>query len=89
MKVPHYTRQFKKDLRLAQRRGKDIGVLKRIMTQLVEGHALSEKYKDHPLRGEFERYRECHIEPDWLLIYKSTPSEIHFVRAGTHSDLFE
>ncbi len=58
------------------------------MTLLVEGHVLAEKHKDHPLAGNFADYRECHIEPDWLLIYKLNPSKIYFVRTGTHSDLF-
>jgi len=62
--------------------------LKSIITLLVEGRSLSEKYKDHPLTGNFADYRECHIEPDWLLVYKLNPSEICFVRTGTHSDLF-
>jgi mRNA interferase YafQ len=62
--------------------------LKDVMTFLIEGHALPQKYQDHPLRGKFIGYRECHIEPDWLLIYKLNPSEIYFVRTGTHSDLF-
>ncbi len=58
------------------------------MTSLLAGHSLAEKYKDHGLKGEFVDYRECHIETDWLLIYKLTRSEIYFVRTGTHADLF-
>ena len=88
MRSPFYTRQFKKDLKLAQKRRKDINKLKEILTSLVEGHKLAHKYKDHPLRGNFVDYRECHIEPDWLLIYKFSPSEIRFVRTGSHSDIF-
>jgi len=88
LRTAYYTRQFKKDLRLAQKRRKDIDKLKSVMALLVEERVLGEKHKDHPLAGSFANYRECHIEPDWLLIYKLNPSEIHFVRTGTHSDLF-
>ena len=62
--------------------------LREAMTLLTEGHKLPEKYKDHSLRGNFENYRECHLEADWLLIYKLSLNEIHFIRTGTHSDLF-
>ena len=58
------------------------------MTLLIEERSLAERYKDHFLEGSFSDYRECHIEPDWLLIYKLYSSEILFVRTGTHSDLF-
>lgn len=62
--------------------------LKSIMALIVEEHALADKHKDHPLTGSFTDYRECHIESDWLLIYKLNFSEVYFVRTGTHSDLF-
>ena len=88
MRTAYFTRQFKKDVKLAEKRRKDISKLKTFMEILVEGQLLPEKYKDHQLRGEFEDYRECHIEPDWLLIYKSNSSEIYFTRTGTHADLF-
>lgn len=88
MRTPRYTRQFKKDVKLADRRCKDLDKLKEVIASLVGGRSLPAKYKDHPLKGEFIDYRECHIEPDWLLIYKLRPSEIFFVRTGTHSDLF-
>lgn len=88
MRTPFYARQFKKDLKLAKKRRKDISKLKEVMSSLIEEHKLAEKYKDHDLRGEFTDYRECHIESDWLLIYKLHLSEIYFARTGTHSDLF-
>lgn len=88
MRTPRYTRQFKKDVKLADRRRKDLDKLKEVIASLVGGRPLPVKYKDHSLKGEFIDYRECHIEPDWLLIYKLRPSEISFVRTGTHSDLF-
>lgn len=88
MKHVFYTGQFKRDLKLAKKRRKDIDKLKNTIVLLTGGHALPDKYQDHPLRGKFAGYRECHIEPDWLLVYKLSLSEIYFVRTGTHSDLF-
>lgn len=88
MKASVFTRQFKKDLKLAKKRRKDINGLRGVMDVLLEGRPVPEKYKDHPLRGEFANCRECHIEPDWLLIYKLNSAEICFVRTGSHSDLF-
>ena len=88
MKTAYVTKQFKKDVRLAQKRRKEISKLKNVMALIVEEHALAEKHKDHPLSGSFSDYRECHMEPDWLLIYKLTSSSVYFVRTGTHADLF-
>ena len=88
MKDALFTKQFKKDVKLAQKRGRDILKLKAIMTSLQEGHEWAGKHRDHALKGPFAGYRECHIEPDWLLIYKLETSRIHYVRMGTHSDLF-
>ena len=67
---------------------KDIDKIKSVMVVLAEEGIIADKYKDHPLTGNFADYRECHIEPDWLLIYKLKPLEICFVRTGTHADLF-
>ena len=83
-----YERQFKKEVKIAIRRGKDIQQLESIMKLLIEKKLLPPKNRNHRLQGEFKNYWECHIEPDWLLIYKKTSSEIIFVRTGTHSDLF-
>ena len=88
MRVPSYSRQFKQDVKTAQKRHKDISKLKDAISSLVEERELAHRRKDHPLRGHFADYRECHIEPDWLLIYKVAPGKILFVRTGTHSDLF-
>ena len=88
MRTPRYSKQFKKDVSLAQKRHKDINKLKHVIEILMGEQTLPEKYKDHPLKGGFLGYRECHIEPDWLLIYLLSPAEIHFIRTGTHSDLF-
>ena len=87
---PVTTKRFDKDLKRACRRGKDLTKIKAVMTALIEGEALAEKYKDHVLIGNYTKRRECHIEPDWLLIYKLDVDNmtIIFERTGTHSDLF-
>ena len=85
-----YTTQFKKDLKLAKRRNKALLKLEKIINLIAEEKTLPPQLKDHALSGEFWRYRELHVEPDWLLIYKIIPSEkkVFFARTGTHSDLF-
>lgn len=82
------TRLFDKDLDLMEKRGKDIGKLERVLQSLICEEALSYQLRDHPLKGNWKGYRELHMEPDWLLIYKKTDKEIIAVRTGTHSDLF-
>ena len=84
------TSQFKKDVKRADKRGKDLAKLRVVLDLLIEGEPLPAEYKDHPLRGEFAGSRDCHIEPDWLLIYTLTENGAHvcFERTGTHSDLF-
>ncbi len=85
----YYTKSFKKDIKRAKKRGHDINELKNVMITLSEGKNLSQKYKDHPLSGKFKDNRECHIKPDFLLIYKIENNILIFIRTGTHSDLFE
>ena len=84
------TSQFKKDVKLAERRGKDLAKLKAVLDLLIDGEVLPSQYKDHPLRGTFAGSRDCHVEPDWVLIYTLTENNSHvcFERTGTHSDLF-
>ena len=84
------TSQFKKDVKLADRRGKDLAKLKAAIDLLIDGDVLPSQYKDHPLRGNFAGSRDCHIEPDWVLIYTLTENDSHvrFERTGTHNDLF-
>jgi len=65
------TSQFKKDVKLAGRRGKDLAKLKAVLDLLIDGEVLPPQYRDHPLRGNFAGSRDCHIEPDWVLIYTS------------------
>ncbi|MBF0254151.1 MAG: type II toxin-antitoxin system YafQ family toxin [Candidatus Omnitrophica bacterium] len=88
MLTVYYTKQFKKDAKASKKRGKDTEKLKTVIRTLAEGKALPEKCRDHFLIGKFDNFRECHIEPDWLLIYRLKGSQISFVRTGTHSDLF-
>lgn len=82
--------RFRKDLKLAMRRGYDIGLLEAVVDQLATGKALEEKYRDHLLTGDYGGFRECHITPDWLLIYQVREHELilFLSRTGTHSDLF-
>jgi mRNA interferase YafQ len=84
------TSQFKKDVKRADKRGKDLAQLKAVLELLIEGEPLPPEFKDHPLRGNFTGSRDCHIEPDWVLIYTLTEKDSHvrFERTGTHSDLF-
>lgn len=82
--------QFKKDLKLAKKRGYDLDKLKEVIATLANGEALDAKYRDHLLSGDYGGYRECHIQPDWLLVYKIYGEQLmlFLARTGTHSDLF-
>ena len=82
--------QFKKDLKLAAKRGYKIELLTDVIKKLANGEVLEPKYKDHQLSGDFGFYRECHIQPDWLLIYQIDGEQLILLlsRTGTHSDLF-
>lgn len=85
-----FTSQFKKDVKLAKKQGKDMDKLFNIIEKLANGESLEPKYKDHNLSGEYSKCRECHIEPDWLLIYRIEKDllVLGLTRTGTHSDLF-
>ncbi|ODS30359.1 MAG: mRNA interferase YafQ [Candidatus Scalindua rubra] len=89
MLKPIYTRQFAKDLKKMQKPGKSPKKIKNIMDDLVNEIPLDVKHRDHKLIGYYKGRRECHVEADWLLIYKATEKEIIFERTGTHSDLFD
>lgn len=85
-----WTSQFKRDYKRAKKRGWPLEELKRIAEELVDAKPLDAKYKDHSLKGYGKKaYRECHIKPDWLLIYRVEEDAVVFIRTGTHSDLFE
>lgn len=88
MLTPGYKNSFKKDLKLMEKRGKDLQKLKSVMSDLIHQKPLAKKYVDHSLKGEYTDCRECHIEPDWLLIYLIAGKTITFIRTGTHADLF-
>ncbi|MDP4623723.1 MAG: type II toxin-antitoxin system YafQ family toxin [Akkermansiaceae bacterium] len=79
---------FKKDVKKLKKRGKDLDKLKAIVDLLVAGDTLPERFADHPLSGNWSGWRDCHIEPDWILIYKVAPDVLTLGRTGTHSDLF-
>lgn len=84
------TTKFQKDLKRVQRRGYDLSLLTDIIKKLAEGETLPERNKDHRLAGDYSGCRECHITPDWLLIYEVADGELflYLTRMGTHSDLF-
>lgn len=83
------TKQFEKDVKTSKKRGKNTLKLREIMTVLLNQEKLPLKNRDHLLTGNYANRRECHIEPDWLLIYKLESDCIIFERTGTHSDLFK
>lgn len=84
------TTKFQKDLKRIQKRGYNISLLTEVIKKLANGEQLPEKNKDHNLAGEFSGCRECHITPDWLLVYEIDNNELilYLTRTGTHSDLF-
>lgn len=84
------TTQFKKDLKRIRKRGLDLNSLKFILDTLQKQEALPLKYRDHALVGDYRGFRECHIEPDWLLIYTISNEKLILTaaRTGSHSDLF-
>jgi mRNA interferase YafQ len=81
--------QFKRDVKLLLKRGKDMDKLKEIIDRLVKSQELPARARDHQLKGTLKDCRECHIEGDWLLIYRIEGSELCLIRTGSHSDLFE
>lgn len=89
MLQPKFTKQFEKDLKRIQKRGKSVKKLKDVIKMLANEKPLEPRLKDHKLSGNYVRRHECHLEPDWLLIYKLEDLEIIFERTGSHSDLFK
>ena len=86
-----FTSRFKKDLKLAKKQGKDIEKLFEVIEKIAKDETLDEKYRDHSLVGNYKGTRECHIEPDFLLIYEKIEEVLvlSLVRTGSHSDLFK
>lgn len=85
-----YETSFKKDFKRIVKRGYDVRLLQTVIEILADGQPLPSKYRDHNLSGAYTDYRECHITPDWLLIYQINDQELvlGLTRTGTHSDLF-
>jgi mRNA interferase YafQ len=88
MRAIRRTSQIKRDVKRMQRQGRDLEKLKRVLETLVKGQGLAANHRDHVLVGQYKGTRECHIEPDWLLIYELAEIEIVLIRTGSHSDLF-
>lgn len=86
-----FTNQFKKDLKLAKKQGKTLSKLLTVIELLANGETLDMKYRDHALTGDYSGTRECHIEPDWLLVYEIRNNVLILVlyRLGSHSELFK
>lgn len=80
--------QFKKDYKRLKRQGADIDKLLDVLNRLIAEESLDRRYLDHELKGNWRGYRECHIEPDWLLIYTVDGETLRLARTGSHSDLF-
>ena len=88
MLIPVYTTRFEKDLKRMLKRGCDAAKIKAAIILLINEKTLDARMKDHLLRGNFKDRRECHLAPDWLLIYRFDETKIIFERTGTHADLF-
>jgi mRNA interferase YafQ len=85
------TAQFRRDVKRCQRQGKNMALFKAINECLIAGQPLAEKQRDHALIGNWQGHRDCHIAPDWLLIYRIDEDEkvIEYVRMGSHADIFD
>ncbi len=88
MLKPEYTNQFNRDVKKMQKRGKNTLKLRSLLELIINESSIPPKYRDHKLTGNCKDHRECHIEPDWLLVYKIIGKTLILVRTGTHSDLF-
>ena len=82
-----FTNRMKKDVKLAKKQGKDLDKLTELINMLSYGKNLPDKYNDHSLKGTWQGFRECHIEPDWLLIYRIDENVLYLTAMGSHSYL--
>ena len=82
------TGQFKKDYKRVEKQGENLEDLRSVVEMLLEGKPLPAKYRDHTLSGRLKKHRECHIAPDWLLIYRIDGDDVILERTGSHSELF-
>jgi mRNA interferase YafQ len=89
MKPVIQTSQFKKDIKRLKKRGKDLEKLGNLVRLLAADESLEEKHRDHALIGTWVGSRDCHIEPDWILIYRNEPESLYLERSGSHSALFK
>lgn len=89
MLTPVISGRFKKDVKRAQKRNKDMGKLTTVLDLLLNERPLPAAYNDHPLKGDWKGFRNLHIEPNWLLLYRVEGSELQLARTGSHSDLFD
>ncbi len=85
----HYTTQFKKDYKKVKKQNKDLSKLKIVIEKLLDQQTLEPRYKDHQLTGNWKNHRDCHIEPDWILLYQLTENTLILERTGSHSELFK
>ncbi|MDR3264361.1 MAG: type II toxin-antitoxin system YafQ family toxin [Clostridiales bacterium] len=82
------TSKFKKDIKQIEKQGKDMNLIKAVMNNIQNEISLDDKYKEHELKGDYQNCMECHITPDWLLVYYYGANSVTFYRTGSHSDLF-
>jgi len=80
--------QFRRDIKRLSRQDTDLSLLEAVIKKLVAQEPLEERYRDHPLTGNWRGYRDCHLQPDWLLIYRIHDDELQLVRTGSHAELF-
>ena len=88
MLTPVRASQFKRDVKRLKKRGKDMSKLRRVLGLLIQEAPLPGVCQDHPLRGKWQGYRDLHIEPDWLLLYRVMGRKLYLARTGSHADLF-
>ncbi len=88
MLTPVRSGRFKRDVKSALKRGKDLDKLRTALAILIEGGSLPQEYGDHPLKGDWKGFRDLHLEPDWLLLYRIVGDELQLARTGSHADLF-
>jgi mRNA interferase YafQ len=89
VRTPSYSGQFRRDVKRAEKRGKDLSKLRLVIHLLIDESPLPVRLRDHPLKGEWKLHHDLHIEPDWILIYRIDGNSVYFERTGTHADLFE
>ncbi len=88
MRKSEFTGAFRRDIKVAMKRKKDMKKLEILMQLIIDENPIPEKYKTHPLKGDYTDFTDSHIEPDWILIYRIENDRVLFVRTGSHSDLF-